>query len=152
MEAQVSTTIHQTLIGTSADPAPTVLITTGQGSTVKTEKSQHADTPKLQLSDSDKIKPCPYCKALHQNSDWSSTETATQISAITKENFDATHRQFLNRGQKYVLPAGGCIQFLLATMKDRKAAVESHSDICPICLAIPNVKHSNGQCKGKHED
>ena len=101
VEAQVSTTVHQTLIGSSAESAPTILITTGQGSTGKTDKTQPSDPYKF--------KSCPYCKALHQNSDWSATETATQISAITKENFDATHRQFLNRGQKYVLPAGGCI-------------------------------------------
>ena len=35
-------------------------------------------------------------------------------------------------------------------MKDRIAAVNNHSDICPTCLAIPKVKLSNGQCRGKH--
>ena len=55
VEAQVSTTVHQTLIGTSANPESTVLITTNQGSTAETGTAKHApdigtqhtDTPQL---------------------------------------------------------------------------------------------------------
>jgi hypothetical protein len=103
--------------------------------------------PQLQASDSAKIKICLYCKVLHHNSEWSSNETATQIRAISRNNFDATHKQFKNRGNNYV---GGCIQFLLAAIEDRRIAIIGQTDICPICLASPKMKYPNGQCKGKH--
>ena len=158
VEAQVSTTVHQSLIGTSANPESTVLMTTNQVSTAETGAAQHALVIGTQSagipqntdhsSNLERIKSCPYCKALHQNSDWDSTETSTQIKAI--RGFDSNHRQFMNRGRKYILPAGGCVQFLLAPMEVRKAAVEKYSEICPICLAVPRVKHPGGQCKGKH--
>ena len=107
-------------------------------------------TQRHNCANSTMISNCHYCKALKPNSAWGSTEIATQIAALSQEHFDDTHRQFANRGFKYVLPAGGCVQFLLATMEDRLASVTKYSDICPICLAVPRVKMPNGQCKGKH--
>ena len=115
-----------------------------------TSSNDTQQMPQLQASDSAKIKICLYCKALHHNSEWSSTEIAIQIRAITGNNFDATHKQFKDRGNKPVLPPGGCSQFLLAAIEDRRIAIIGQTDICPICLASPKMKYPNGQCKGKH--
>ena len=106
VDTQVSTTVHQSLIGTSANPESTVLMTTNQGTAAQIEPAQHAlvinnQRTNLNTDDSSypqKISSCPFCKALRQNSDWNSTETSTQIKAIS--GFDSTH------GHKYILPAG----------------------------------------------
>ena len=65
------------------------------------------------------------------------------------EGFDATHSQFLMKGQRYILPATGCLQFLLASTDIRRAAVQT-SGVCPICLARPRQRLPTGACKNKH--
>ena len=40
--------------------------------------------------------------------------------------------------------------FLLAPFRQRVAAVSKSTNLCRICLAIPNTKMTNGQCKGRH--
>ena len=104
----------------------------------------------LQASDPAKIRTCPHCKALSHNSEWSATDIARHIRAVSETDFDAAHKQFKDWGGKYILPPGGCIQFLMAPMNVRRNAIYGQSDTCPVCLAIPKIKHSSGQCRGKH--
>ena len=53
------------------------------------------------------------------------------------------------KGQRYILPATGCLQFLLASTEIRRAAVQS-SEVCPTCLGSPRQKLPTGGCKKKH--
>ena len=154
VEAQVSTTVHQSLIGISTTPDPTVLMTTSQGAAAHTQHPQHAPViPNQHISNAgagsvpQQITSCPFCKALSQNSDWNASEASTELKSI--EGFDSTHNQFLMKGQRYILPATGCIQFLLAPTEIRHAAVQS-SEVCPICLGSPRQKLPTGACKKKH--
>ena len=151
VETQVSTTVHQSLIGISTTPDPTVLMTTSQGAAAH---PQHAPViPNQQTSKAgadsvpQQITSCPYCKALSLNSDWNASEASTELKSIA--GFDSTHKQFLMKGQRYILPASGCLQFLLASPEIRRAAVQS-SEICPTCLGSPRQKSSTGACKKKH--
>ena len=60
------------------------------------------------------------------------------------------HEQFTSPAPKQVLPSTGCMLFLLAPFEQRVAAVSKPTNICPICLAVPNIKLPNSQCKGRH--
>ena len=162
METQATTTIHHAMIGTPSVPSPTTLQAPDQSLTKQqameliasvlaaqnttTNNKNNSTTPQQPQ----RITSCPYCDAIEHNTTWTSQTSAAKLKALSKQNFDNIHEQFTNRSFKQILPPAGCLLFLLAPFKQRVVAVSKSTNLCPICLAIPNTKMTNGQCQGEH--
>ena len=66
---------------------------------------------------------------MSHNSEWSATDIARHIRAVSETDFDAALKQFKDWGGKYILPPGGCVQFLMAAMNVRRDAIFGHFNL-----------------------
>ena len=108
---------------------------------------------KYPLGDPIPVDECRYCKVLLNHRSGTIRES-TVYAELKKHKFNEWHKTwFLERNNRHMLSANGCLLWLHATIEQRVAAIKDCGTniICKTCLAVPSRWNSGKtQCAGLH--